>query len=393
MLYFGEILGKVAATSTPQLAGDVFSLATDDKIRRLLDSRGYFRGSGFLPGNLSPYKELKRLGPNTFLQYEAGAFSIRRFFPRSPRRELQTAADKEKLIRQMHELFQQNIALTMKKWDRVSLSLTGGIDSQTTFANARPWWNDLFIYSFVSKPSEQADAEAASEICSRFGVVHHLYQIPQSPEEIPDYAFLSKVIEQNTSNICKIHPNEKRKFIWLERQNDFDVEIKSDMSEVGRAYTERKYAGVKVPRKMTPRHLTINQARYFLEPWCMHYADAAYRSFMDETGLTGDLFGYSMHDLVYWEVRMGAWASTSFSSQEYVHEITIPYNNRRLLEMFLRFPEADRKQDLPHLMLMSSGSQELASMKVHVKDSYLGKRRMLLETLYYYYATGLNLKR
>ena len=124
----------------------------------------------------------------------------------------------------------------------------------------------------------------------------------------------------------------------------------------------------------------------------MHFADEAYRSFMDETGLTGDLLGYSMHDLVYWEVRMGAWASTSFSSQEYFHEITIPYNNRRLLEMFLRFPEEDRKQDLPHLMLMSSGSPELAEMRVRVKDSYLGRRRMLLETIYYYYATRLNLK-
>ena len=393
MLYFGRVGGNVVVTSTPQLVGDVFSLSVDSQIRRLVDSKGYFRGSGFLPGNLSPFKELKRLGPNTRVLYHNETFSIQRIFPRLERKALENEADKQHLIQVMHELFQQNIALTLKKWDRVSLSLTGGIDSQTTFANAKPWWDTIYCFSFISKPSEKLDAEAAAEICSRLGVVHHLYQIPKSSDAIEDYEFLAKILEQNASNICKINPNEKRKFIWLERQNDFDVELKSDMSEVGRAYTERKYKGVSVPRMMHPRHLTINQGRYFMEPWCMRFADKAYRSFMEETGLTGDLLGYSMHDLVYWEVRMGAWASTSFSSQEYIHEITIPYNNRLLLEMFLRFPENDRKLDLPHKMLMASGSRELADMKVRVKDSYLGSKRMLAETLYYYYATRMNLIR
>ena len=125
----------------------------------------------------------------------------------------------------------------------------------------------------------------------------------------------------------------------------------------------------------------------------MRFADRAYHFFMEETGLTGDLHGYSMHDLVYWEVRMGAWAATSFASQGYIHEITIPYNNRKLLEMFLRFPEAERKQDLPHMRLMACGCPELEQMRVRVKDSYLGSKRMLAETLYYYYATRMNLLR
>ena len=390
MLYFGQVNSNLVITSTPQLAGDVFQLSVDEQVLRLMESKGYYRGSGFLPGNLSPFREIKRLGPNTAVTYRNMLFEISRIFPREDRREVQSEADKKKLVRQMHWLFSQNIALTMKKWNRVAVSLTGGIDSQTTFANAKPWWNRIFCFSFISKPSEKVDADAAAKICDKLGVKHHLYQIPDIPEEIPDYDFLEKIIEHNTSNICKINPNEKRKYIWLERRNDFDVELKSDMSEVGRAYTERKFKNVKVPRKMAPRHLTIGQARYFMEPWCMHFADRAYKAFMKETGLIDDIHGYSMHDLAYWEVRMGAWASTSFSSQESFHEITIPYNNRRLLSMFLRFPEAERKKDLPHKRLMSSGCPELAHMQVQVKDSYMGLKRMAVETIYYYYATRLN---
>lgn len=122
----------------------------------------------------------------------------------------------------------------------------------------------------------------------------------------------------------------------------------------------------------------------------MRFADRAFKAFMEQTGLTGDICGYSMHDLCYWEVRMSSWAATSLCSQEYFHEITIPYNNRRLLELFLRFPEAERLEDGPHKMLMRRGNPEVADLDVSVKDSYLGKKRMLIETAYYYYATGFN---
>ena len=108
---------------------------------------------------------------------------------------------------------------------------------------------------------------------------------------------------------------------------------------------------------------------------------------MDDTGLTDDIFGYSMHDLAYWEVRMGLWASTSLASQEYIHDITIPYNNRKLLELFLSFPETDRLQDIPHQRLMDIGNPVVRFANPPVKDSYFDKKRMMVETAYYYYAT------
>ena len=122
----------------------------------------------------------------------------------------------------------------------------------------------------------------------------------------------------------------------------------------------------------------------------MRFADKSFRAFMTEIGLQGDIQGYSMHDLVYWEVRMSSWAATSFASQEFFHEITIPYNNRRLLDLFLRFPEKERLVDGPHKRLMRRSNPAVADLDLSVKDSYLGKKRMLIETVYYYYATRLN---
>lgn len=391
MLYFGKTDRGVVLTSVPQLAADVYGLRRDREVERLLSCKGYYRGSGFLPGNLSPYAELKRLGPNTCVCYD-GEFRIERIFPRQPIGMLSTPEQKDAAIAQMHELFSASIDLAMKKWPRVGLSLTGGMDSKTTFANAKNWYGKFFCFSYISKASEKLDADAAAQICSALGVEHHLYPIPEDAAEIEDYDFLAKIIEQSTSHTGKFHPNEKRKYIVLQRTDDFDVELKSDMSEVGRAYSGRKYYRVRMPRVLSPRHLTIGQGRYFLEPWAMRYADRAYAAFMKETGLTDDIFDVTMHDLSYWEVRMGSWAATSLASHEYIHEISIPYNNRNLLKCFLRFPAEERMADIPHQRLMDAGNPEVGRLNVSIRDSYFGKRRMMIETAYYYYGTRLNTK-
>ena len=57
MLYFGKTQGHVVLTSIPQLAGDVFDLQLDENVERLLNTRGYYRGSGFLLSRFHPWRE------------------------------------------------------------------------------------------------------------------------------------------------------------------------------------------------------------------------------------------------------------------------------------------------------------------------------------------------
>lgn len=384
--------GKVYFSSAPQLSADVMGLTVDPQAAKLLDSRGYHYGSGFMPGNLTTFRELKRLGCNTLLRYKDGNFRIERFFPRpeTPNVELKTEEERVAQTEEMHRILSKSITLLLKKFKNVGLSLTGGMDSRGELACTAPDYDRVFVFSFYSKPSEKIDADAAAQICAEIGVPHHLYPIPEDETEIEDYDFLQKVIEHSTSYMSKIHPNEKRKFIWLQKHKDFEDELKADVSEIGRAFANRKYYKVNMPRVLAPRHFTIVQGRYFLEPKLMKYCDNAFRSFMDETGLTDDMFGYTMQDLFYWEVKTGSWASTVYTMQCYMQQILMAYNNRNLMRMFLRFPEEERKKDEPHWRLIARGDKRLKDIQLQVKDSYLGKKRMAVETVYYYYATRLN---
>lgn len=87
---------------------------------------------------------------------------------------------------------------------------------------------------------------------------------------------------------------------------------------------------------------------------------------------------------------MGSWYATSFHSQQFFGEAVIPYNNRRLMDMFYGFTYDERLNDVPHRLLMKRGNPAVADMNIHVKDSYFDKKRIFLETVYYLYATRLN---
>ena len=388
MVYYGICDGKVWLSSSPQLIADMCGLKRDTYVVRLLNSKSYYRGSRYLPGNLSPYKELTRLGANMYVIYDDNEFRLRRFFPLKERQEY-GEENKQAAIEEIYKVFRKTIEMILEKWDNVALSLSGGIDSKTTLACANGLYDRFICYSYASKKSEKADADAAKDICEILGIKHTYYEIPEDPAEITDYDFLSKLIDHNTSYLMRLNSNELRKYIWFSRNHDFAVEIKSDSSEIGRAIMQRKYF-VRLPNILAPRHFSIFQARYFLEPGLMRLADKEHKRFMEQTGLVSSICGYEHINLFFWEVRLSSWYATSFYSQQFYNEIVIPYNNRRLMDMFYGFSYNERLNDVPHLALMRRGNSDIADMNISVKDTYFGKKRMILETLYYLFATRFN---
>jgi hypothetical protein len=87
--YFGTINGEIFISSHPQLIADLCNLETDDFVEKLVKSRCYNIGNRHLPGNISPFKELKRLGGNTYAEYKNN-FRIKRFYPIVPHDEINT---------------------------------------------------------------------------------------------------------------------------------------------------------------------------------------------------------------------------------------------------------------------------------------------------------------
>lgn len=383
--YFGEVNDEIFITSHPQLVGDICDLEKDFFVKKLVKSRCYNIGNRHLPGNITPFKELKRLGGNTYAEY-VGEFKIKRFYPNRPIDEISDKDQFEKGIGNIVDIMHSNIELATKKWKRPAISLSGGTDSKTTLACANGLYGKLEYFSFHSKPQELVDANAANKICNEIGIEHTIYPIPDSNNEIEDFDVLKKIIEHNTSYFMNISDHELRKMIYLYRLNAFDIELKSWASETARVFLERKYK-VKMPNVLSERHFSIFQTRYFMAPNLLKKSDLLYKMFMKEIGLEGPIFNLEHADLFYWEVRMGAWGTSVVSALDFCHKVTMPMNNRKLIELFLTFSHNDRKLDNVHNSVIKKANSKIFNMHIDVKNLYFHSYRIWLEKLFYYYKT------
>ncbi len=383
--YYAKINDKVYISSCSQLIADLNDLEMDEFVRRLVNSRCYNIGNRHLPGDLTPYNEVKRLGPNTYLKYENG-FDVIRFYPTRPHAEIKTQEEFDNGIKNIYEILHKNIELATKKWKNPAISLTGGTDSKTTLSCANGLYDKFFYFSFHCKPSEVIDATAAHEICENIGVEHTIYPIVENNDDVKDFDILRQILEHNTSYFKRTADNEVRKYIFLMNLDKYDVELKSWSSEIARVFFERKYR-IKMPALLSERHYSIFQTRYFGEKGLLKKSDAIYREFLKKTKLNKVQFNFENTDLAYWEVRMGAWGTSVVSSFDFCHNVTMPFNNRKLIEMFLCFPRDARKTDAVHKEVIKFANKKIHDMSVEIRNKYFKSYRIWLEKIYFYYRT------
>ena len=383
--YFGIVDGAMYVSEQSQLIADICHLEMDQTIRKLVESRCYNIGNRHLPGNLTPYKKVRRLGANTYLNFE-DRFSVRRFFPIHPHDEYKSDEEIQNAIERIAQLLHNGIECCTKKWERCTISLSGGTDSKTTLACAKGLYDKFSYYSFYSKPQELVDANAASEICAKLGLKHTLYTIPQDNDSFEAFDLIKKILKHSTSYFINLADSEIRKYIYLHDLDAYDIELKSWASEVPRVFLERKYQ-LKMPKVLTERHCSVFQTRYFMHPMLLRWSDKTYYRFLRSIHLEKPLFNYEHSDLFYWEIRMGCWGVTVISSQQIYHRTTIPMNNRKILDLFLCIPRELRIDDTAHKMVMEHSNPDVVNADVEVKNLYFHSYRIWMEKLYYLYRT------
>jgi Asparagine synthase (glutamine-hydrolyzing) len=385
--YFGKVNSDIYLTSHPQLVGDICRLQRDPFVEKLTAKWFFSKGSKYLPGNLSPYPELKRLGPNTYLEYSQ-EFRMNRFYPVKPHIEL--SPDKyDDVLDRIGELISKNIELCALKWRKPAISLSGGMDSKTTLACTNGIYDKFKYFSFHCKPAEVVDANAAHKLCAKIGLDHKIYAIPDTNDQLQDYEVLKRIICHNSSNIGVPYDHEIRKFIFLYKLKDYDVELKSWISEIGRAMWERKY-GINLPKIFSPRHFSIFQTRYIFAPILLKKSDNYYKKYLKEINLNKPLYNYEHSDFFYWEFRFGSWGTTVVTTQDiFGYRVTMPINNRKLIDMFLWFPHEYRKNDMVNKETINRHNKKIADANISVHNTYLGGRRIFMEKMYYYYRTIL----
>lgn len=361
----GIVDGHFYLSSHPQLIGDICSLEIDSFVKELTRYKWYSRVMGpYLPADLTPFADVKRIVPSIDYTYAGGRLSHKRFWPL---RSFDFAEGEEydRIIKEAADILKKNMELISKKWKHPWISLTGGIDSNTTFAATAGLYDRFETFSYLSAPKEEPDVEAAKTISKAFNVKHHIFNIPDSPDEITDYDIKVEIQRHNSGYVAERKGDESRKRFYLEENCGCDVEIKSWVSETIRAYWYKHYSRKSMPQLSAK--LFRNLYKIFLANRRLaHKVDKLFASYIEEFEYDKIPACYPPADMHYNEVTWGSWGGMNISEMKYCFDITFAYNNRKFLDLLFRVPLEKRISDRHHLDMKNYLNPTLYDMHIRV---------------------------
>jgi hypothetical protein len=379
--YYGEFSGTPWVASHAQLIADLCGLVMDPCVSALVNSSAYAIGIRFLPGNISPFSGVKRLGPNTVLDYREG-FSVRRFYPHPAAITIRPERELPGVVESIATVLDTSLSLIARKWRNPAISMTGGTDSQTTLAATRSSRDAFRYFSFNSSQAEWRDVDAAGRLCGSLGLRHERHDIPEAAA-LPDFDAVVAVLRHNSAYVRRNAGNDLRKLAYFAQTRPYDVDVKSWVSEVGRAFFCARLGVDKLPDRLTARHLSNLYKRIFFDRRLLGFVDDAFDKWMQEIDFDADSGALDKSDMVYWEHRVPAWGALGLNEFDMCWETTVPYNNRRLLEMFLSFPRHLRARDHAHKEVVRLFDPALANLGVHVENDGKQRRRIMLERVFF----------
>lgn len=381
---YAVINGKKCFSAYSQMIADIYDLNEDPYVTKLKGSKLFHWYGWYLPGDLTPYREIKRLMPNT--QVRVGEeIGINRFYPRKPYAE---AKDKEYdgRVAEICKIMNNTMRLIADKWDRPAVSLTGGTDSKTTLACAKDIQHKFSYFSYNSLPRERDDALAAQSICAALGLEHRIYNVDTDPAKYPEFEEVSKLLERHYAFLGKANSNDICKRIVLKEQFDYDVEVKSWVSEVARASRYKKYGKKSFPSRIRPRMLTSMYKLFALNRGDVLRTDKRFKEYLTNTELESAISktGYPWTEFFVWEIVFGGWGGLALTGEHMLtNEITVPYNNRALLDMMLQTPLDKRRTDQLHRDMIHLMDDRIEKLGIHVVNGNETKKRELLERAYF----------
>lgn len=355
-------------TSHPQLVGDICGLDMDPFVSQLIQYKWYGRVMGpYLPGNLTPFTELKRLVPSIAYKYaeNKGVIRHKRFWPL---KNIDIAYDEKEyneVITQAVDILHNNMQLVSEKWDSPWISLTGGIDSNTTFAAANGFYDKFKTFSYISAEKEIRDAKAARTISERFDVPHYEYQIPNTNDGIELFEERRELFRHNNGYVAELYDNEARKKFYLRDHADCDVEVKSWVSETIRAYWYKHYGRKSMP-PLSPKLFRNLYKIFILNRPLAHKIDKLFASYIKEFEYDKIPSAYPPADMHYNEVTWGSWGGLNISEMKYCFDITFIYNNRVFFDLMFRVPLEKRISDQHHLDMKKYLNPELYDMGIRI---------------------------
>ncbi len=357
---------NIWCASQPRIIAETLNLEMGDKEVEFINSKEFLNKKEYnWPGESSPYKEIKHMLPNHYLNLETGI--CKRYWPDKALVELPFREAVEKISADLRGLMKS----ATNRFDLVA-SLTAGWDSRLVFAASKDIINKIHSFETVQQegmPDSHPDLKIPSVLLSKFGLKHDIIRTARNLND--DFIKIYK--KSVTLAHDKWAPDAQAILDYYSRSK---VAVVGSVSEVGRCYyfdhSQKNSRG-----KITPQELSIlynmGKNQYvidFFEKWL--------------SGLN-EIYNIDILELFLWEQGHGNWLAMSQTEFGMVwKEIFTPCNCRRLLINMLSVEEKYRKppkHKLHRKLILNLWPEVLCQpINPHKKKSLMKKYKGLIRS-------------
>ena len=307
--------------SQPDLIAPAYGLEMDSAVLEILGSPAYRRNPQYWwPGNRSPYREVRLLMPNHYLDLESATPC--RFWPNEERRE----ATLEEAAGACGEILQRTVQAAANRCD-LTLPITAGRDSRLTFAACRTVLDRIHFNTFVFHRlcrRDSPDVRIPARMLKDLGLEHQVIECPKRMSK----AF-AEVYNRNFPNAHAEWGAIAEGFHTS--MPDGLVRMTSTLSEIGKCfYGSKGHRGKPINGKNLARMAGLGVSDFVVNAFDEWAEDAARNC------------GYDPLDVFYWEQRDGSWAAMNFTEWDTVQDVFSPFNCRDLIVAMLSVEEQYR---------------------------------------------------
>lgn len=317
-------VGAVWTMSQPGMGADLLGLSLDPAASAFMESYAFRAHSEYRwPGEAAPFKGLKHLLPNHWLDLDTGA--TYRYWPAGDISEisLDTALDR------LACLLPGMVEAAAIRFD-LALGLTAGIDSRLALAAARSV-KDRISYMSVRQQqmaNDHPDVTIPARLLGQFGLTHEIVsaQVSMTPQ-------FSQIFKQSVYLAHDQYGPDAEAILKHFRRRK--AVLTGSGAEVGRC-SFRKELPWSDWRTITPAHLARLQ--------CMNGETYALRYFEDWLRDAQPRHNVKLLDLFEWEQGHGNWlAMTQLEFNIAWRENLTLYNCREILTIMLSVNEKYRR--------------------------------------------------
>ena len=212
------------------------------------------------------------------------------------------------------------------------------------------------------------DAYAAKDILAHLGLKHELYEIPKEWEGYTDLPAFKKVMECNNGCIGENNANDLRKRLYFSQHPPCDIEVKSWVNEMGRGWYYNKYNKKRFPKYPNASYWRAMH-KVYLDRYLIRETDKVFADYLEKY-FSKDVFDkLSWLELYFWEFAWSGGEGVFLTSEHRVsYDITVPFNNRKYIELMLTVPLEKRKADSIPNDLITYMEPRIAETGITVHD-------------------------